>query len=64
VDNLVTSTVATVYDKNAIVAFQGPTSTAMYRDAIHRYDGYITTDYFLTKITQSGKIRKLTSVSA
>jgi hypothetical protein len=64
VDNLVTSTVATVYDKNAIVAFQGPVSTAMYRDAIHRYDGYITTDYFLTKITQQGKIRKLTAISA
>jgi hypothetical protein len=64
VDNLMTNTLAIVFDRQAIVAFQGPTSTAMYRDAIHRFDGYITTDYFLTKITQSGKIRKLTSVSA
>src|SRR5262245_32315633 len=64
VDNLVTATVAVVYDKNAITAFQGPTSTAMYRDAIHRFDGYITTDYFLTDITQAGKIRQLTAVSA
>jgi len=64
VDNLMTNTVAVVYDRQAIVAFQGPTSTAMYRDATHRFDGYITTDYFLTKITQSGKIRKLTGVSA
>jgi len=64
VDNLITSTVAVVYDKQAIVAFQGPTSTAQYRDALHRFDGYITTDYFLTKITQPSKIRKLTAVSA
>lgn len=64
VDNLMTNTVAVVYDRQAIVAFQGPTSTAMYRDALHRFDGYITTDYFLTKITQTSKIRKLTAVSA
>ena len=64
VDNLMTNTVAVLYDKQAIAAFQGPTSTAMYRDAIHRFDGYIATDYFLTKITQSGKIRKITGVSA
>lgn len=64
VDNLITNTVAVVYDKTAIAAFQGPTMTAAYRDALHRFDGYIATDYFLTKITQSGKIRKLTGVSA
>jgi hypothetical protein len=64
VDNLVTATVAIVYDKTAIAAFQGPTMTAAYRDALHRFDGYIATDYFLTKITQAGKIRKLTGVSA
>ena len=64
VDNLVTNTVAIVYDRSAIAAYQGPTSTAMYRDALHRFDGYIATDYFLTKITQSGKIRKITAVSA
>lgn len=64
VDNLITNTVAIVYDRQAIVAFQGPTSTAQYRDALHRFDGYITTDYFLTKVTQSGKIRKITGVSA
>lgn len=63
VDNLITNTVAVVYDRQAIVAFQGPTSTAQYRDAIHRFDGYITTDYFLTKVTQTGKIRKITGVS-
>lgn len=64
VDNLMTNTLAIVYDRQAIVAFQGPTSTAMYRDSLHRFDGYITTDYFLTKITQTAKIRKLTGVSA
>lgn len=63
VDNLVTSTLCSVYDKQAIVAFQGPTSTAMYRDSLHRFDGYITTDYFLTKITQTGKIRNITGIS-
>ncbi len=64
VDNLMTNTLAIVYDKMAIAAFQGPTMTAAYRDAIHRFDGYIVTDYFLAKITQTGKIRKLTAVSA
>lgn len=64
VDNLITNTVAVIYDRQAITAFQGPTSTAMYRDAVHRFDGYIATDYFLTKITQPGKIRKLTAISA
>jgi hypothetical protein len=64
IDNLITNTVAVVYDRQAIAAFQGPTSTAAYRDELHRFQGYIATDYFLTKITQSGKIRKLTGVSA
>jgi hypothetical protein len=64
VDNLITATLAIIYDKAAITAFQGPTSTAMYRDAIHRFDGYITTDYFLVDITQAGKIRQLTAVTA
>ena len=64
VDNLMTNTLAIVYDKQAIAAFQGPTSTAAYRDALHRFDGYVTTDYFLTKITQTSKIRKLTAISA
>ena len=64
VDNLMTNTLAIIFDKQAIAAFQGGISTAMYRDALHRFDGYITTDYFLTKITQSGKIRKLAAVSA
>lgn len=64
IDNLITNTVAVVYDKTAIASFQGPTSTAAYRDELHRFSGYIATDYFLTKITQSGKIRKLTGVSA
>jgi len=64
VDNLITNTVAIIYDKSAIAAFQGPQSVANYRDELHRFSGYISTDYFLTKITQSGKIRKVTGVSA
>jgi hypothetical protein len=64
VDNLMTNTVAVLFDKQAIAAFQGPTMTAGYRDPTHRYDGYIVVDYFLAKITQTGKIRKVTPVSA
>jgi hypothetical protein len=63
VDNLITNTLAIVYDKQAIVGFQGPVSSAQYRDALHRFDGYIVTDYFLTKITQPSKIRQLTAIS-
>lgn len=64
VDNQITNTVAIVYDKSAIAAFQGPSSTAQYRDELHRHSGYVLTDYFLTRITQTGKIRKLTGISA
>lgn len=64
IDNLMTNTLAIVFDKQAIAGFQGPVMTAQYRDNIHRFDGYITTDYFLTKITQAGKIRRLSGVSA
>ena len=64
VDNVLTpSTTAIVYDKQAIVGFQGPISTSSYRDALHRFDGFISTDYFLTKITQTGKIRVITGVA-
>jgi len=64
VDNLIPNTLAIVYDRQAIVSFQGPVSTAAYRDALHRFDGYVYTDYFLAKITQPSKIRQLTAISA
>ena len=63
IDNLMTSTVAVVYDPEAFVWGQGPTGTAQYRDVPHLYDGYITFDWNKEKLVQSGKARKLTGVA-
>jgi hypothetical protein len=63
VDNLLTSTVAIVYDPDAFVWVQGPTGTAQYRDVPHMADGYIAFDFNKEKLIQSGKTRKLTAVA-
>ena len=63
-DNLMTSTVAVIYDPDAFVWAQGPTGTAQYRDVPHLYDGYITFDWNASKLIQSGKARKLTGITS
>ena len=50
-DNLMTSTVAVVYDPDAFAWVQGPTGTAQYRDVPHMADGYIAFDYNKEKTT-------------
>jgi hypothetical protein len=63
VDNLMTSTVAVVYDPDAFVWVQGPKGTAQYRDVPHMADGYITFDWNKEKLIQAGKTRKITGVT-
>ena len=64
IDNLMTATVAVVYDPDAFVWVQGPTGTAQYRDVPHMSDGYIAFDWNKEKLIQAGKARKLTGVAA
>lgn len=64
IDNLMTATVAVVYDPEAFIWGQGPRGTAQYRDVPHMSDGYITFDWNKEKLIQSGKARKLTGITA
>lgn len=64
IDQELTATLATVYDRNAIILAQGPVRTAQYRDEIAGIDGYITRDWNAVSIVNSGWIRNLTGVSA
>jgi hypothetical protein len=64
IDQELTNTIATVYDRNAIILAQGPVRTAQYRDELHGVDGYITRDWNAVKIVNSGWIRNITGISA
>lgn len=64
IDQELTSTIATVYDRNAIILAQGPVRTAQYRDELAGIDGFLTRDYNAVKIVNSGWIRNITGISA
>lgn len=64
IDQELTATIATVFDKRAIVLAQGPVRTAQYRDEQSGIDGYITRDWNAVKVVQSGLIRNLTGITA
>lgn len=64
IDNEKTSTIATVYDKSAIVGFQGPVRTAAIADQLPDQDIYRIFDFYLPKIIIAGRGRDLTSVTA
>lgn len=64
IDNELTNTMATIYDKKAVILAQGPVRTAQYRYEEAGIDGYITRDWNAVKTIQSGLIRNLTGVSA
>ena len=63
IDNELTNTMVTVYDKKAVILAQGPVRTAQYRYEEAGIDGYITRDWNAVKTIQSGLIRNITSVS-
>lgn len=64
IDQELTATIATVYDRNAIILAQGPVRTAQYRDEQSGIDGYITRDWNAVKVVQTGLIRNLTGITA
>jgi len=64
IDQELTNTIATVYDRNAIILAQGPVRTAQYRDELAGIDGYLTRDWNAVRIVNTGWIRNLTGISA
>ena len=64
IDNLLTNTILTIYDRKAIILAQGPVKVAQYRNEEGGIDGYISRDWNAVKIVQSGRIRNLTGVTA
>lgn len=64
IDNELTATILTVYDRRAIVLAQGPTRSAQYRLEDSGIDAYIIRDWNAVKTIQSGWIRNLTGVTA
>jgi hypothetical protein len=64
IDNEKTSTIATIYDKSAIVGFQGPIRTATISEALPDQEIYRIFDFYLPKIIIAGRGRDLTSVTA
>lgn len=64
VDNFKTDTLATVYDKSAVLLMQGPTKVEQYRDSKRGLNGYIARDWNAVKIIDSSRIRDVTGVSA
>ena len=63
VDNLIANNVGYIYQRDAIVSFQGPSAVTTYDDVHHRGNGYYYWEYFATKIIEQTKIRKLTGIS-
>ncbi len=64
IDNAKTATILTIYDKRAIVKFQGPVRTAVIRQELEDTDAFRVFDFNLPKIVQTTKIRDLTGVTA
>lgn len=64
IDNELTNTILSIYDKKAIILAQGPVKVAQYRNEEGGIDGYISRDWNAVKIVQSGKIRNITGVTA
>ena len=63
-DNLKTATLATVYDKSAVLLMQGPTKTEQYRIPGKGINAYITRDWNSVKVIDASRIRNVTGVSA
>lgn len=63
VDSLISNNEVYVYDKEAIIAFQGPSAVSTYEDPHHRAEGYYYWEYFYAKIIENSKFYKLTGIS-
>jgi hypothetical protein len=63
VDSLISNNEAYIYDKEAIIGFQGPSAVTTYEDPHHRAEGYYYWEYYYAKIIENAKIYKLTGIS-
>ena len=64
IDNSKTATIASVYDKRAIIKMQGPVRTAVVRDDLADIDMFRIFDFNLPKLIIAGRARDLTGVTA
>jgi hypothetical protein len=63
IDSLISNNEIYVYDKEAIIGFQGPSAVTTYEDVHHRAEGYYYWEYFYAKIIENAKFYKLTGIS-
>ena len=63
VDSLIANNEAYIFQKDAIIAFQGPSAVTTYDDVHHRAEGYYYWEYFYAKIIENSKIIKMTGIS-
>ena len=63
VDSLITNNEVYIYDKEAILGFQGPSAVTTYEDVHHRAEGYYYWEYFYAKIIEQARMYKLTGIS-
>jgi hypothetical protein len=64
IDNTLTDSLLTVYDKSAIVKFQGPVRTAVVREEMQDVDAFRIFDFNLPKVLEPAKVRNITGVTA
>jgi hypothetical protein len=63
VDSLISNNEAYIFDREAIIGFQGPSAVSTYEDPHHRAEGYYYWEYFYAKIIENAKFYKLTGIS-
>lgn len=63
VDSLISNNEFYIYDREAIIAFEGPSAVSTYEDVHHRAEGYYFWQYYYAKIIENSKIYKLTGIS-
>ena len=63
VDSLIANNEAYIFQKDAIIAFQGPSAVTTYDDVHHRAEGYYYWEYYYARIIENSKIIKMTGIS-
>jgi hypothetical protein len=63
VDNEMTSTILSIFDRKAVALLQGPVRTAQYRLELEGIDGYLYRDWNLPVFLVSNRVRQVTGVA-
>ena len=63
IDSLISNNEVYIYDKEAIIRFDGPSAVSTYEDVHHRAEGYYYWEYVSAKIIENSKFYKLTGIS-